>query len=494
MPDNEQLRQRLEQLQMRLQNLYSKRQMMQTDHDRETRAEERFRLQSLLDENSVEIGNVATEIQDIQTQLNQGKIQQLRTELATLRRNKAYPQALDVARQIIALSPNDPQASRDVSELQHQAEAGKQAQQVFAHLTQHLNALRPIMTDLAYVLNPRNEHEQMETIATIAQNFLNGDMQAHDFIQVFQSLFSLQASNLRNNNTHQYARVADSIRNGRTVLFLGSAIPHLYNSDNDNEQTLAARLAEEIQYQNFSGSLSSIAEYYQLTPGYGRSSLLDSLQKSLPRAAPNLSLYESLAHIDAHLVIISAAYDTLLENAFRAAGKPFVEIASIIIPSDDYKLGCAVLKYSGEEREQLLPQEDLSRLDLLATHSIIYKIRGSCNTHYVNGGGAWRDSLTLAESDYFVFAENASKIIPDYLTRQFRDRSFLFIGFEPAQWEDRLLARALLMKRQNHPEPCYTIGKSANLLQQAFWEKQNVRQYEMEFSELDKYLQAEGTA
>lgn len=494
MPDNDHLKQQLEQLQKRWKTLHDKLQLIQVEYDRETRAENRFRLQPKLEETQVEMTSVETAIQAIHTQLNQGEIQKLRGELVTLRRNKAYPQALDVARQIATLIPNDPQAHQEVSELQQQLERGKHAQQVFARLTAHFANLQSIMTDLSYVLNPRNEHEQMEVIATIAQNFLDGHMQVSDFIQVFQNLFSMQAINARSNTTHQYARVADSIRKGRTVLFLGSAIPHLYNGSSDDEQALASRLAEEIQYQNFSGSLSSIAEYYQLTPGFGRSSLLDSLQKSLPREIPNLNLYESLARIASHLVIISAAYDTLLEDAFRAAGKPFVEIASIIIPSDDYKLGYVMLKYSGEEQERLLPQEDLSRLDLLTTHSIIYKIRGACASEHGNGSSAWRDSLTLAESDYFVFAENASKIIPDYLTRQFRDRGFLFIGFTPGQWEDRLLARALLMKRQNHPEPCYTIGKSANLLQNAFWEKQNVRQYEMEFSELDKHLQEEGAA
>lgn len=481
MADNDHLKQQLEQLQKRWQILYEKQQILQGQYDRETRPEEQFRLHPLLDAIREEMAGVETEIKTIQ-------IRKLREELTQLRRNKAMQEALTVARQIAELAPDDPQAAQELHELQHKVEAGKHAQQVLARLTKYYSELQLIMTDLAYVLSPRNDHEQIKTITTIAENFLDGHMQAGDFIQFFQNMLSPQAVNARNNNNHQYARVVDSIRKGRTVLFLGSAIPHLYNGGNGDEHSLASLLAEEIQYQNFSGSLSSIAEYYQLTPGFGRSSLLDSLKKSLPHDMPNLNLYESLARINSHLVIISAAYDTLLEEAFRAAKKPFVEIASIIIPSEDYKLGYVVLKYSDKDQESLFRQEELSPLELLSTHSIIYKIRGSCDPH--NGsGGAWRDSLTLAESDYFVFAENASKIIPDYLTRQFRDRGFLFIGFAPAHWEDRLLARALLVKRQNHPEPCYTIGKTDNLLQNAFWEKQNVRQYEMEFSELDRYLQ-----
>lgn len=470
-------------LRQRLELLNSKLAQMQQEYDLETRAEEKFRLNVKLEQTRQTLAEAE---KDYQT----ARVATLRDELATLRRNKAYQEALDVARQIQQTSPAEPRIQDEINELQARLEQGKLAQQTLARLTAHFAELAPIISDLANILNPRNEHELMQTITTIAQNFLAGTMAASAFISVCQSLLSAPAINARNASpSHQYAKLAERIRKGQIVLFLGSAIPQLSGTDNSDENTLASKLAEEIHYQNFSGGLPSIAEYYQLQPEYGRSNLLESLYKSLPHQHPP-SLYESLARIPAPLVLISSAYDSLLENAFRQAGKPFVEMASIINPSEEYKLGYVVLKYSDNAQpESLCPQEDLSRLDLLVKYSVIYKIRGAWDGQTINGSSAWSDSLTLSERDYFTFAENASKIIPDYLTRQFRDRGFLFIGFTPAHWQDRLLARALLTKRRNHAELPYTLGKPDDLLQAAFWDNLHVKQYEMAFAELDKHLQ-----
>lgn len=482
MADNDHLKQQVEQLQKRWKTLNDKHQLMQSEYDWETRSEEKFRLQPKLDETQVEMDGVVVAIQAVQTQLKQGRLQKQRTELANLRRNKAYQKALNVARQIQAeLPPNDPHIADEIHELQGLLQKGEEAKRVLALLSAYFVELAPIVSTLAQVLNPSNEHEHMQTIATVAQIFLNKQMPAEAFISFCQNLLTAPA-------THQYAQIASSIRKGRTVLFLGSAVPSLYTATTDDEQVLAGKLAEEIQYQNFSGSLSSIAEYYQLAAGYGRGSLVESLQKFLPQDMPTLQLYASLARIPTQVLLISAAYDNLLEKAFLAAGKPFVEIASIIIPREDYKLGYVVMKYSDREGEHLCAQEDLSTLDLLATYSVIYKLRGSCDEQRTNGHQAWRDTLTLSESNYFAFAENASKIIPDYLTRQLRDKEFLFIGFSPARWEDRLLAHALLLKRPTYSELCYTLGKSSDPLQSVFWETRNVRQSDMEFAELDRHL------
>ncbi|MBU0655910.1 MAG: SIR2 family protein [Gammaproteobacteria bacterium] len=469
-------------LSQRVEILYSKLTQMQQDYDIETRSEEKFRL-------NVKLEETRQALTEAEKDYRTTKVASLQAELVTLRRNKAYQEALDVARQIQQTSPAEPRIQDEINELQARLEQGQQAQQTLAQLTAHFAQLAPIINDLANVLNPRNEHELLPTINTMAQNFLAGTLDATAFITICRSLLSNPASDARASSAHQYTKLAERIRKGQTVLFLGSSIPRLYDSASGDEGELANRLAEEIHYQNFKGGLSSIAEYYQLLPEYGRTSLLENLYKSLPHQRPP-NLYDSLARIPTSLVLISSAYDNLLENAFRAAGKPFVEMASIINPSEDYKLGYVVVKYSDNAQpECLCPQEELSKLDLLAKYSILYKIRGTCDENHVNGSSAWRDALTLSESNYFTFAENASKIIPDYLTRQFRDRGFLFIGFTPSRWEDRLLARALLLKRRNHAEPCYTIGKSGDPLQTAFWENQNVRQYEMEFAELDKHLQ-----
>lgn len=487
MTDKQTLQQKLEHLQQRWQTMQADYAEIEKNFDKENRVDEKIRLKSILEERGRELADIEQEIIHTERRIKQltlnNKSESLRDELATLRRNKAYQEALDVARQLQAALPDDSQIAAEVAELQGRLEQSQRAKQVFARLTAHFAVLTPIITDLALVLNARSEHEHTSTISMVAEQYLDGQMQVQDFIGFCQSLLNPAQShdNTSNNTTdQQYIRVARSISEGRTVLFLGSDIPGLYSGHNNDEHLLASQLAADISYQDFSGSLSSIAEYYQLAPGFGRNSLLDSLHKSLPDDLPDLGLYQSLARVKVSLVVVSAAYDTLLERAFRATGKPYVEIAAIIIPGEgNYKLGNIMLKYSDSTEEKTCSHEKLSELDLIKKYSIIYKLRGSFG---------WRNSLTLSESNYFTFAESASHIIPDYLTKQFHDREFLILGFTPEKWEDRLLAHTLLDKRQSRSEPCYTIGKTSEPLQEAFWKNQRVDQYEMEFSELDRHL------
>lgn len=276
-----------------------------------------------------------------------------------------------------------------------------------------------------------------------------------------------------------------------------------YCDEPHEERALVGQLAKQIGYEHFDGTLPSIAEYYQLRADLGLASLLDNLRQSLPDAARVINLYQALAKVNAPLILVSSVYDNLLECTFQAAGKRFVELASIINRSEDYDIGHVVVSYSDHSQPTYVcPEEELSRLRLLENgYSVIYKIRGTCETD--NGQDAAenllrRDAMTLSESNYFNFARYADRIIPDYLARQFRNRGFLFIGYRPKEWEDRLLVSALLEKRRNAQEPCYVIGNAPQageppqLLESAFWEHRHVKQYHFDFRELDAYLAGVG--
>jgi len=64
----------------------------------------------------------------------------------------------------------------------------------------------------------------------------------------------------------------------------------------------------------------------------------------------------------------------------------------------------------------------------------------------------------------------------------------MFIGFNPKSWEDRLLVTALLDKRRNSRELCYTANICQDPLQSAYWNKQQVQQYNLNISKLDDEL------
>lgn len=277
--------------------------------------------------------------------------------------------------------------------------------------------------------------------------------------------------------------VAERIRAGKMVLFLGSDV----SGDTAQETELARQLAQLAKYDEFNGSLSAIAEYYRLKLNLGVDTLVERMSRILPNEAPAITFYQTLATIPARLVLVSAAYDDLLEQAFRQAGKRFVVLASIV-QQGQYGVGHVQVSFSDNNPEAgIYTKEETSGLDLKA-YSIIYKMRGTCRT--VQGENA---PMTLTESDYFSFARYAETMIPNCLASPLLASALLFIGYRPRQWEDRLLVKALLKNRENAREPCFRLAMGRiEPLEDVFWHRRNVRECPMDRQALEGYLQRGG--
>jgi hypothetical protein len=138
------------------------------------------------------------------------------------------------------------------------------------------------------------------------------------------------------------AKLAGRVQRGEMALFFGSGIACA--DESGQAAALVQQLAQQIGYDPFSGTLSSIAEYYQLHPDFGQSALLENLLIRLPGQAQDKLLYQALARVKVPLILIAAAYDNVLESVFREAGKRFVELASIVRRSDEYDIGHVLQK------------------------------------------------------------------------------------------------------------------------------------------------------
>lgn len=278
-------------------------------------------------------------------------------------------------------------------------------------------------------------------------------------------------------------RAAERIRTGSMVLFLGSGV----GEGALQEAELTQQLAHEAQYDAFAGSLSSIAEYYRLKFNLGTDALLNSMNALFSADATSVALFRQLAEIPARLILISAAYDDRLEQAFLATGKPFVSLTSII-PQDRNDIGHVLVSFSDNNPDAgVYSKENVSSLKL-DDYSVIYKIRGTCRVRA--GAVLRRDTIALTESDYFRFARHAEKIIPDYLAGQLRGRALLFIGYRPRHWEERLLASAVLQKRGFIEDPCFRLAaRGEDPLEKVFWQNNHVTPYDMDVQELEQYLQ-----
>lgn len=487
MPNPQRL-QKLRELESRWYELNDQLTALRKDYDRETRSEERIRLQSIISDKVAAQAELEAELRILE---NEEKIDILRSEFFTFKRNRAYPEALDAARQIQKITPHDPDIAADIRTLQEKIAYRERATKALGQLMAHLGKLgMPFYQKIARILHPQNPQEDsISLLLPPTEQYLAGAFDATQYMELCEMLLTTPVADTRPDTRVDYAALARTILAGDIVLFLGSDIPHLYDDHCWGERELAHKLATAIDYKNFEGNLSSIAELYQLRLEYGQKSLITTLNESLPHNPKPFALYNSLAQTPQHLILISSAYDNLLEQSFRLAGKPFVELSSILQRTKDYDVGHVVVNFSNEEDGEIIyPQEELSKLNLLDKYSIIYKMRGTC-TLPDKRRSARTDALTLSETNYFTFAENASKIIPDFLTGHLNERAFLFMGFTPRNWEDRLLARVLLEKRRHSNHPCYTLGEPDDPLQLAYWKKQKVEFSNIDFKELDAHLQ-----
>lgn len=463
-------------LETRQQRLQEKLALLQEQYDLETRAEEKMRLQREIDATEAELLNIQQ--------------QSLVAEANRLKSIGSPHEALLIWQQIQSNDPENNVAAVESTALEKLAGQQDKAADLTKRLTSHIGGIRTIFKDVVAALRQPNDTNAYVALVEQTESLLAGDLDAGDYQLWWEAVSSDPVNQAI--HTVDMGRIAKRVQLGEMVLFLGSGIASVYGNQGTEENEWVHELAKEINYKQFQGSLPSIAEYYQLRPDFGQTKLLKILRGYLAKGMNDVLLYLALAKVPMPLILISSAYDNRLEQSFRAAGKAFVELASIVRRSDEYDIGHVVVSYSDNSQpKKVYPEEELSGLRFIEKgYSVIYKIRGNCTEPDAENGEdevLQQDALTLSESNYFSFARYAEKIIPGYLARQLRNRGFLFVGYQPKDWQDRLLASALLDRRHSQ-EPCYVIGETSEPLEAAFWKSRSIEHCAVDVRELDRCL------
>ena len=422
------------------------------------------------------------EIQLKLRQLNEEIVQHGLREARKYRLKQSYSKALHILRYVAVDNSDHPEMCKALAELEVLEQQSSKVSGLVTKLSCTQNAkLREIRRDVADALKQVDDSNRYrELSAKVAQ--MDGQASIEDFLFWWEFEYPMSGNATADFSDEAKIGVAERIRAGNMVLFLGSGVSGMAAQETE----LANQLAQQAKYADFAGSLSSIAEYYRLKLDSGVDKLLKKMNAILPDDAQAVTFYQILATIPARLVLISAAYDDLLEQAFAQAGKPFVTLTSII-QKDKHEVGHVQVSFSDDNPEAgVYPKERTSELKL-ENYSIIYKIRGTCRTGHDDA-----TTLTLTESDYFSFARHAETMIPDCLASPLRN-VLLFIGYHPRQWEDRLLVKALLKKRENARESCFRlVMPNVEPLEDEFWKRRNVQKYPMDVRELERYLQRGG--
>ncbi|MGH8771249.1 MAG: SIR2 family protein, partial [Burkholderiales bacterium] len=206
-----------------------------------------------------------------------------------------------------------------------------------------------------------------------------------------------------------YGAIWHRLKAGKAVPFLGAGASFVGRTPDakwdpsdptflPSGAELASFLAEETRFPSSSAfdleDLAKVASYY--TDVNGRPVLRDRLREILDHDYVSGALHEFLAELPNPMVIVVTNYDTLLEQAFRAAGKPY----DLVIHATDRKdFANAVLwcKHGASEPKFREPNKLDQDIDLAST-TVIYKMHGTIHRET----NRW-DNFVITEEDYVDF-------------------------------------------------------------------------------------------
>jgi hypothetical protein len=247
---------------------------------------------------------------------------------------------------------------------------------------------------------------------------------------------------------------------------------------------LAWFLADEVTFPSTDprdrDDLAKVSSYY--VDALGRPALRERLREVMNRNCQTGSLHEFIAAVPAPQVIITTNYDTLIEQAFHAAGKPY---DLVVYPADRKDNANAILWWPhGAPAPVFKPANELD-IDLETT-TVIYKMHGTV----VPETPQW-DSFVITEEDYIEFLSRmtTNSAVPPLFIEHFRERSFLFLGYSLRDWNLRVVLRNLsksLLSRHaaNGDEdadvsPSWAIQRSPSDLEQILWKKRHVEIFDL---------------
>jgi len=459
---------------------------------------EKIRLRKLTEDAEREREQIVEEMRKLESEIGKEQLQREKGELKKLADqheiSQSYEEAIEKWRMVHDLDPEDPSVEKPIKRLEGKLQRTHRLNNCIKQLTLRISEIKSVFGEVIDCLRKMEQAgKDNENILLIVEEFLQKQISAENFMMAWEVLLEQEPTKTPADQQPNYSALADRLNRGEIILFLGSDIPRLSGITELDLEELVKGLATKAKYKDFTGTLSMIAQYYEMSD-YGRSSLVRNLNNLIEeKNIPEIKLYRLLARVEQPLVLISATYDMFLENCFRAAKKKYALISSVIYSKDNcrignsnhnLKAGSVIVCYSDQEEVRVLESgQDLSNLEDLKDYSLIYKIRG----YYDNLG---QDTWTLTEENYFDFARNIGNSIPNYIVRLFINRIVYFVGYSTRNWEDRLLISLIL--NLTRYESAKVITQTEDHFEIAYWRWKKVDIYpvglENFVAQLENYL------
>ncbi len=272
-----------------------------------------------------------------------------------------------------------------------------------------------------------------------------------------------------------YARLAKQLAQGEVILCLGQETSHLFGAPIPS----TAEIKKYLSQAEFPGPLSELCEQKLIAPDSYRTDLINELRGLLDKGGSSVPLYDMLAGLEKPFIVISAAYDDLLQESLLAKRRNFVEI----YPSLEEEK--CLLSYSDQKQpdSSCSPDEISSRKLLENGYVVIYRLRGG-----IVGG---QEHLLLAERDYFTFNKVMEQQFPNYISSRLKSSlcSLWFIGHYPQSWEERLLI-GFLKELQHKDASSLAVQKDAPPFAHDFWQFKRVTVHDLALAEFVEKLEA----
>jgi hypothetical protein len=228
--------------------------------------------------------------------------------------------------------------------------------------------------------------------------------------------------------------------------------------------------------------LAKVSSYY--ADVNGRRTLRERLREILVHKFPRGAVHDFLAAVPAPLVIVTTNYDTLIEQSFLAANKPY---DLVVYPADRKDVANAVLWWPHGASEPRIQAPNELDIDLTNT-TVIYKMHGTINREV----DQW-DNFVITEEDYIEFLSRmtAKTAVPSLFLPYFRERSFLFLGYGLGDWNFRVilknLTKFLPAKRVGYDDeeilPSWAVQYHPSELETKLWERRNVCIFDLTIDE-----------
>jgi SIR2-like domain len=287
---------------------------------------------------------------------------------------------------------------------------------------------------------------------------------------------------MANGNPPPYGIIAQALRAGEVVPFLGAGASAVYRPEDDRDgwnhtklylpfgaELALRKLAPDANFPqpDLASNLGLVASYYEHVEG-DRPSLNLALRQTFCRDYQPGTIHRLLAQIDQPLLVVTTNYDDLIEQAFR--NRPF----HLVVDRGDKSrvwVGAA-------DAFEAVKITDLRKALVPEDRPIIYKLHGSIDKK--DGAG---DRFVITEEDYVDILGRAQTFVPPYLATRMAGSRFLFLGYSLLDWNVRVMLRKLrqpLRAQDDRQLRCWPINKSPGNAERRIWDAHRVNIYDLD--------------